>query len=408
MAVHTVWWMSNTSDLEALRPAAIPSAEPHKGWPWNQNTKGLPFTVLAEALKSQSNKCRVQEYVYQNGVSNATSVRRWRPHRRAAKVQELVAMLKTPADVPSTFFIVTDTSPEVIQAFGYYLQVTPRFFDFPYTILSTGNTVPSYSFFSLQVMERYPRGIRPTESRRNEASPHARFSTKAGPLPHEWHVTRVAVIFLIDTTKQNLFKGLIQLDSNDQAIATALETLMVRDEETLTGHMEAVAGQGQILTELFHIISVTWNVFLAEAEAHLRYLSSKCIDEGISPTDQLKYTRELHQLSPLWVQVRRRLVATRDVAKQMIVHPYFTSKDGQQAFEAYLNKCMNTVEDQITRSKELTEETSNLISLIFNITTMQDTRATIAESKAANAFAASIRRITVLTFVYLPLTLAAV
>ena len=45
---------------------------------------------------------------------------------------------------------------------------------------------------------------------------------------------------------------------------------------------------------------------------------------------------------------------------------------------------------------------------IFNITTMQDTRASIAESKSANALAASIRRITVLTFVYLPLTLAAV
>jgi hypothetical protein len=121
-------------------------------------------------------------------------------------------------------------------------------------------------------MESYRLGVRPAESRRNDASPHIRFSTKAGLLPHEWHVTRVAIIFLIDTTKQNLFKGLIQLDSNDHAIAKALETLMVRDEETLTGHMEAVAGQGHILTELFHIINATWDVFLAEAEAHLRCL----------------------------------------------------------------------------------------------------------------------------------------
>jgi hypothetical protein len=93
MAVYNVWWMSNTSDLEALKPASIPSTEPHKGWPWNQNTRGLPFTVLAEALRTPSNKCRVQEYIY-NGASNASSVRKWRPHRRTVKVQELVHMLK--------------------------------------------------------------------------------------------------------------------------------------------------------------------------------------------------------------------------------------------------------------------------------------------------------------------------
>ena len=88
------------------------------------------------------------------------------------------------------------------------------------------------------------------------------------------------------------------------------------------------------------------------------------MDEDLSPTAQLRYTRELHQLSPLWVQVRRRLVAARDTAKQMIVHPYFTSMGPQRAFEPYLQKCLNTIEDQITRSKELGEETSNLISLV--------------------------------------------
>jgi len=36
----------------------------------------------------------------------------------------------------------------------------------------------------------------------------------------------------------------------------------------------------------------------------------------------------------------------------------------QQAFEPYLQKCLNVIDDQISRSKELTEETSNLISLV--------------------------------------------
>ncbi|KAJ9612460.1 hypothetical protein H2200_004057 [Cladophialophora chaetospira] len=407
MAVNTVWWMSNTSGLGALKPSSPHPTDPHKDWPWNQNTKGLPFSVLAEALKAPSAKCCVQEYIYQKEPISAALVSKWRTNRKATQTYQLLEILKAPADSSSTFYIVTDVSGEVIEALGHYLAITPRFFEFPPSILNTGNTVQLYSFFSLQLMERYSIGTRPTESRRSDATPYARFFAKDRPLPHEWHVTRVAIIFMTDTTKQK-FRGLIQLDHTDEAIAKALETLMVRDEETLPGDTEAIAGQGQILTELVHIVNLTWNGFLGEAEAHLRYLESvTCIQEELSPTDQLKYTRELHQLSPLWAQVRRRLVAARDLAKQMIVHPYFISMNAQEAFEPYLKKCMNVIEEQIDRSAELTEETNNLISLIFIITTMQDTRATIAESRAANAFAASIRRITVLTFVYLPLTLAA-
>ena len=120
-------------------------------------------------------------------------------------------------------------------------------------------------------MERYSKGILPTESRRSDATPYARFFSQYRPLPHEWRVARVVVIFMTGSTKQN-FKGLVQLDNTDQAIAKALETLMVRDEETLPGDTEAIAGQGQTLTELFHIVNITWNVFLDEAEAHLCYL----------------------------------------------------------------------------------------------------------------------------------------
>ena len=138
------------------------------------------------------------------------------------------------------------------------------------------------SFFSLQFMERYGTGTRPTESRRSDATPQARFLAKGRSRPHEWHVTRVALIFMTDTRKRN-FKGLVHLDNTDQAVAKALETLMVRDEETLPGETEAIAGQGQILAELFHIVNVTWNVFLDEAEAHLRHLVSRphlCVEKS--------------------------------------------------------------------------------------------------------------------------------
>lgn len=139
--------------------------------------------------------------------------------------------------------------------------------------------------------------------------------------------------------------------------------------------------------------------------------SQKCIDEDLDINTQLSYTRELHQLSPLWIQVRRRLVCIKDLAGQMLAHPFFADINGHSgrvAMEGYLTKQVNIVEDHITRTKELEEQTSVLISLIFNISTLQDTRAAVEEGRLANAFTASIRRVTVLTFVYLPLMLAAV
>jgi hypothetical protein len=95
----------------------------------------------------------------------------------------------------------------------------------------------------------------------------------------------------------------------------------------------------------------------------------------------------------------------------MIEHPFFSSiagYNGRIAIEGYLGKQIMILEDHISRCNELAEQTNVLISLIFNIATLQDTRAAIEESKAANVLAASIRRVTMLTFVYLPLTLAAV
>jgi hypothetical protein len=95
----------------------------------------------------------------------------------------------------------------------------------------------------------------------------------------------------------------------------------------------------------------------------------------------------------------------------MIEHPFFSDiggYSGRVAIEAYLGKQIKLVDNHIDRCNELAEQTNVLISLIFNIATLQDTKAAVEESKAANAFAASIRRVTMLTFVYLPLTLASV
>lgn len=92
----------------------------------------------------------------------------------------------------------------------------------------------------------------------------------------------------------------------------------------------------------------------------------------------------------------------------MLNHPFLTSVNAHQSMAAYLQKRMASLDDYNTRSLELSEQTTNLISLIFNIATLQDTRVAVEESRIANVLAASIRRVTVLTFIYLPLMLSAV
>lgn len=94
-----------------------------------------------------------------------------------------------------------------------------------------------------------------------------------------------------------------------------------------------------------------------------------------------------------------------------MTHPFFLSingTDNSAAVRSRLTRKVKIIEDQIGRCNELVEQTNVLISLIFNIATLQDARAAIEESKAANVLARSIKRVTVLTFVYLPLTLASV
>lgn len=76
--------------------------------------------------------------------------------------------------------------------------------------------------------------------------------------------------------------------------------------------------------------------------------------------------------------------------------------------QVYYIKRLQVIDDHINRCSDAAAQTNNLISLVFNIATLQESRAAVEESKAANAFAGSIRRVTMLTFIYSPLTLASV
>lgn len=375
-----------------------PNQPPHKGWP-RSKSPGITFNHLEKFLEENtSQNCWLQKFTYAlQHPSQQQEV--WKQSGEVRSVPDLIALLRTPDanNANSTFFLLRDASGEAIQALGHYLNVTPRFFNFGFIMLSTGNTVEDYAFFGLQIIEKYlPTGV--PASVRAQPAPFATFGS------HEWHTTMVAALFMTEGDK---FRGIIHLQANDDAIADGIKQLMTRGEENTTSEGEKRAGQGQILAEIMYIVRYQWETFLTEAEAHLQGLSKQCIEGDLTSTQQLKAMRDLHQLLPMWAFARRRINAAKDLNTGMCSHPFFVKNQMHEGFSHYLAKCNLVLDECTSRCDTLTVQTENIINLIFNIATLQDTKASVEQSMAANASAASIRRVTLLTFIYLPLMLVA-
>lgn len=186
--------------------------------------------------------------------------------------------------------IATLLPSEAIRILGHYLDLTPRFFNFPYVMLSTGNAVEQCEynqaqcivvrkdtyplldlFFSIQFFDCYEGSRVPAEAMRSKTSPNAQFRTVTGMSKHTWHVTRLALIFAGSSDRRD-FRGMVHIDPLDTTTAEGLRKLMTRDEEIPPGDAEEYAGLGQIISEVVYITTFNWGVFLGEAEIHLQVL----------------------------------------------------------------------------------------------------------------------------------------
>ena len=74
--------------------------------------------------------------------------------------------------------------------------------------------------------------------------------------------------------------------------------------------------------------------------------------------------RELHQLTPLWTQMKRRIIGVRDVTQQMADHPFFVKIGMVEPVRGYLGTVLSTLEDHLSRLTGLKDETNVLISLV--------------------------------------------
>jgi len=123
--------------------------------------------------------------------------------------------------------------------------------------------------------------------------------------------------------------------------------------------------------------------------------------------------RELYELSPLWSQVRIQLEGTKILIAQVSRHNVSGTAEqwGRRLGkpdDQYYTETLSVIENQLRRYEDAIDTTKNLINLILGTASLQESRAAVRESRAANDFASSIQRITILTFIYLPLTLASV
>lgn len=275
------------------QPIPLNEKEPHKSWPWSKGAVGISFNVLETFLRTNlGQQCVVDKLIYRYGISKRNAPV-WCHSERVETVSGLIMLLNghEDVDVTSKIYLVSDVCSEAVQALGHYLNVTPRFFNFPYMMLSTGSTVSNHFFFSIQLMEKYNTGIIPLEATRTDTPYSARFrikSTSDGLASHEWHITRIALIFIKDPVA-NKYRGIIQFDRADQALRDGMKILMTRDEETYAGGMENRAGMGQVFAEVLYIIQYTWEQFLLEAESHLQILVSakKWFERSCNISDSL-------------------------------------------------------------------------------------------------------------------------
>ncbi|KAJ8117849.1 hypothetical protein OPT61_g1063 [Boeremia exigua] len=254
--------------------------------------------------------------------------------------------------------------------------------------------------------------------RSSESLPRCQFRSKIGQQPHEWHANHARLIFLAEPAhgpgsnrndvsgrRPMYWTGLYMFDEGDDSIATNLRDWLMYSEREEPKTAEVYQGLGQVIQDVIYIISNIRTMFFDEAMEHLRVLGTKCLDEDLDPSKQLEYLRELYTLFPLWSQVRRQLGGTKNLVAQISRHEISSFESGVRDDRYYIKR-LSVIEDQISRCDDAADKTKNLINLIMGIASLQESRAAVRESRAANDFASSIQRVTLLTFIYLPLTLA--
>ncbi|KAF3216974.1 hypothetical protein TWF192_000877 [Orbilia oligospora] len=413
------------------------SAQNYLTWP---DYRVQPYPDLKELLehlgKLKRDSCKI-EIFRSSGKDGA----RWFRCKKMGKrnlvenFETLLDLLRSEAQLMDNttenhcLDLVQDASDYVIKSLGFYRDITPLFFDIPYSIIQTdGGTkdsayhnasLPIYGlkaagiaceltdktgmFFSFQFLGLYTKAERPFEASRASTSPKFSFSDPKTGVRREWLVSRISLF--AKRRSNDTYYSLVYLDPVDTGLAGALKTLLLGNEDgiplTKSDHITGV------ISSVIYMMASVSSQFLQDAEEYLQSLTIPDLEKVPSLQGLMETTRKLHELLDLWREARRRIFAVQTLTRDIATHPFIVAEGLRESMEVSLRKSRGMFEYQVDTIDDLVEKTKVHISLIFNIATLYDSRAALEESKAANKFASSVQKITSLTFVYLPIALAA-
>ncbi|KAF3105906.1 hypothetical protein TWF102_001810 [Orbilia oligospora] len=254
-----------------------------------------------------------------------------------------------------------------------------------------------------QFLGLYTKAERPFEASRASTSPKFSFSDLKTGVRREWLVSRISLF--AKRRSNDTYYSLLYLDPVDIGLVGALKTLLLGNEDgiplTKSDHITGV------ISSVIYMMASVSSQFLQDAEEYLQSLTIPDLERVPSLQGLMEATRKLHELLDLWREARRRVFAVQTLTRDIVTHPFIVAEGLRESMEVSLRKSRGMFEYQVDTIDDLIEKTKVHISLIFNIATLYDSRAALEESKAANKFASSVQKITSLTFVYLPIALAA-
>ena len=312
----------------------------------------------------------------------------------AAEIEDLLR--QDGEDFSTTFYLVSRYSSEAIRLLGYHLDLPPRFFDPSYVVWTISpRAEKSFVYFRVQFVEKWDSGT--------SDSNNAPIMFRPGS---QWRFTDIGLL-CTRRSQEGRFDALCLLNPEDETISEGFRKLLSMDTVARSSPSSILILS--LANEALRIVALHWGVFLDEAEAHTADISSRCIGpQSLSTEDQLHYTRNLHQLTPLWGQVLRRLSAACNIIQSLPKHEFYKDMtDGEENSE-FLLKIKSTMEEHQERTKALREQTTVLISLSLNIAMLNEATATMQETKASHNLGTKLHRITIITFIFFPLSISMV
>ncbi|KAF3112569.1 hypothetical protein TWF103_002816 [Orbilia oligospora] len=388
---------SSSTTIATSSQNSTKSAQNYLIWP---DYQVQPYPDLKELLEHlgefKMDSCKVEMF-----RSSGKDGARWFRCKKVGK-RNLVENLETLLDLLRSEAQLVDNTSEN-HCLDAYHKASLQIYGLKTAGIACGLTDKTGMFFSFQFLGLYTKAERPFEASRASTSPKFSFSDLKTGVRREWLVSRISLF--AKRRSNDTYYSLLYLDPVDIGLVGALKTLLLGNEDgiplTKSDHITGV------ISSVIYMMASVSSQFLQDAEEYLQSLTIPDLERVPSLQGLMEATRKLHELLDLWREARRRVFAVQTLTRDIVTHPFIVAEGLRESMEVSLRKSRGMFEYQVDTIDDLIEKTKVHISLIFNIATLYDSRAALEESKAANKFASSVQKITSLTFVYLPIALAA-